>query len=108
MIFVSKFGFRSPFIFEFKPPLSQTPNEAFQQTSGSGIKISSGFSIFGILNIKGYYSATPDTIVTICPSFGAFILLSQLFFLIIADCSRTHVVTQNITTRMSNSIGRTI
>ena len=42
--------------FEFKSPLSQTPNEAFQQTSGSGIKISSGFSIFGI-PIR-YYSAT--------------------------------------------------
>ena len=44
--------------FEFKSPLSQTPNEAFQQTSGSGIKISSGFSIFGISDIKGNYSAT--------------------------------------------------
>ena len=37
-------------LFEFKPPLSQMPYEAFQQTSG--IKISSCFSIFGILDIK--------------------------------------------------------
>ena len=78
-----------------------TPDEGFQE-------ISLGFNIFGIINIKGYYLlALPAHFSHFAPSFNAFILLSQLFFLIISYCSRTRVWL-TLSEWVTVCIGRTI